>query len=304
MNDKSPLHTAVFDSLEEQIAVLDRMGTIVEVNGAWRAFGSANGLPSASSCLGDNYLETLLRSSSTGDHLAGDALRGISSVFDGKRESFYLEYPCHSPEEKRWFTMRIVPLKGQAAQGLFVVSHHNITARKLAELKAEELAMHDPLTFLANRRAFGKFFERELRSSIRAKRPLALLIADIDFFKAINDEYGHAAGDQCLILFAKSLAASARRADDLAARLGGDEFALVLGNTDASHALLVAEGLLSAVRATVLPFAKGRGMGTSIGVVSGIPEAGHTVDVLMQRADRALYAAKSAGRDRIHALSL
>ncbi len=300
MSDERLIHTAVYNSLEEQIAVIDGSGCIVDVNQAWIRFGAANGLPSEQSCMGDNYLETLFRSVNTGDHLAAGALQGISAVLEGKRESFSIEYPCHSPDEKRWFTMRIVPLSGAGSDNLFVVSHHNITARKLAELKVQDLAMHDPLTSLANRRAFNLFFDRELKTAKRAQTPLTLMVADIDHFKLINDEFGHAAGDQCLALFATALSECARRPNDLAARIGGDEFALVLGTTDQAHALHVAEQFRSSLHALPLPFAPGRFMATSIGLIAKIPEKTDTMELFLQHADRALYAAKSAGRNRVH----
>ena len=119
------LHTAVFHSLEEQIAVIDQTGNILEVNRAWQNFGIENRLPSGYSCLGRNYLDTLANAAVAGDSLAGEALQGVAGVLAGKHEFFYFEYPCHSPEAERWFVMFACPL-GYFYPGM-VVSHLAVT---------------------------------------------------------------------------------------------------------------------------------------------------------------------------------
>jgi PAS domain-containing protein len=154
MKISADLHTLVFHSLEEQIAVIDQAGNILDVNWSWQNFGAENGLPSVYTCPGHNYLKTLSDSAASGDSLAGEALNGIVDVLSGKSAVFYFEYPCHSPNEKRWFTMRVAPVHGDVSRSLFVISHHNVTQRKLTEERVEKLAMEDPLTGLANRRAF------------------------------------------------------------------------------------------------------------------------------------------------------
>jgi len=131
MQDRASLHTLVIDSLEEQIAVIDQAGTIIDVNCAWVDFGIESGLPPDHAYTGLNYLDVLRASVAAGDRLAHEAAQGILEVLSGKRACFYLEYPCHSPEEKRWFMMRATGLKG-CSSSLFVISHHNITQRKLA----------------------------------------------------------------------------------------------------------------------------------------------------------------------------
>ena len=231
MRDRAVLHELVVDSLEEQIAVIDETGAIVDVNSAWKKFGIENGLAQDSAGAGANYLEVLRAAVAGGDELATDAARGISDVMSGRAASFSCEYPCHSPVERRWFAMRVARLQG-GLERLFVVSHHDITRRKLAEERAEHLALHDELTGLANRRLFGRFLGEEIRRGARNQSPVGVVAFDLDGFKEYNDVLGHLAGDRCLAGVAGVLAAHARRATDLAARLGGDEFALILGNTD------------------------------------------------------------------------
>jgi diguanylate cyclase (GGDEF)-like protein len=154
--------------------------------------------------------------------------------------------------------------------------------------KLDALARTDELTQLANRRAFDERLHHELDRAARTQEPVALLLADIDRFKEINDEYGHAAGDAALVAVGAILA-DLSRAVDTVARVGGEEFALILPATDLAGGIEAAERLRAAVAEAGVTF--------SIGVVEG-PRHGPTADDLLRAADRALYTAKSSGRDR------
>ena len=298
MQDISALHTLVINSLGEQIAVIDQAGSIIDVNAAWTRFGAENGLPGRYACLGRNYLEVLSASAASGDDLAGEAEQGIADVLSGRRGSFYFEYPCHSPQEKRWFMMRVIRLKDDSRR-LFVVSHQDITLRKLAEERAEHLAMHDPLTGLANRRYFDLFLNTEMRRSVRNLSAISLIEVDVDHFKDYNDELGHPAGDQCLVNVAQAVLACSRRPGDLAARLGGDEFALLLGDTDFLEAQKIAEAMRRAISDLGMVFGESRQVTVSVGVASLGPDERQSEGNLLQEADDALYRAKRAGRDRV-----
>jgi diguanylate cyclase (GGDEF)-like protein len=293
------LHTLVFNSLGDQLAVINQDGRIVDVNLAWHTFGTENGLPTEFACIDRNYLETLSKSAAIGDGLAAQAHQGIMEVLAGTLGVFYLEYPCHSPDEERWFTMRCAPLHGDASKSLFLVSHHNITQRKQAEQQVEKLAMQDVLTGLANRRHFQQFLDREVRSNLRQKTPIGLVLIDVDYFKHFNDEFGHVAGDQCLSKVGGVLLTHARRPGDLAARIGGDEFALILGNTTLDMARRIAESVLQAVRGLNMVFSDERRVSASLGVISLVPDDLHNGEVLFQEADKALYRAKAAGRNQV-----
>lgn len=296
MHDRSGLHSMVIDSLEDQIAVIDQTGMIVDVNAAWQQFGVDNGLSAEFASVGGNYLDVLRASSVSGDSLAAKAAQGISEVLNGKRASFYLEYPCHSPEKKRWFLMRVVSLKGGEGS-LFVISHHNITERKLAEEKVEYLALHDPLTSLANRRHFNVTLSNEIRRSVRNESALSLIVIDIDNFKDYNDQLGHLAGDECLIRVGQVLRAYSHRAGDLAARLGGDELALILGGTHGGEAREIADAIHKTVYDLGMVYGGSKRITISVGVVSAIPHMDQGEDFLLEEADKALYRAKSAGRN-------
>lgn len=296
------LHTSILHSLEDQIAVINQSGNILEVNLAWQNFGCENGMPSGYTCEGFNYLDTLSNAAAAGDNYAGQAFQGIMDVLAGNLEVFYFEYPCHSPNEKRWFTMRVVALHGDESGSLFVISHHNVTQRKLAEERVEELAMKDPLTGLSNRRAFEFFLSSEIRSSIRNQTPIGLVLIDVDYFKNYNDEFGHAAGDQCLINVGQILLAHARRPSDHSARIGGDEFALILGNSPLEIVRQIAESILKSINDLKMLFGDSKQVSVSIGLLSVIPHKNITEDFLFKEADKALYCAKSAGRNQIVAI--
>lgn len=295
-HDRSALHTMIVDALDEQIAVIDRSGTIIDVNAAWDRFGAENGLSTGFVTIGGSYLGVLYDATASGDRLAGKAARGISDILDGKRSSFYLEYPCHSPNRQRWFMMRITVLRG-GPEPLFVIAHYDITERKRAEEKAEYLALHDPLTGLANRRHFNEGLSREIRRDIRSQSAITLLEIDVDHFKDYNDERGHPAGDRCLIRIGKVLRAFARRPGDMAARLGGDEFALILEGSDHIASRRIIDAIRKKVHDLNMSYGDSRRITVSIGAISMIPRRHQTNELLLEEADRALYRAKLAGRD-------
>lgn len=159
------------------------------------------------------------------------------------------------------------------------------------------LAMTDPLTGVASRRAIEKILERELAESARTQTPLTALLLDLDHFKAINDRYGHAAGDTVLRATTRAWQAQLRSRDRLG-RLGGEEFAVVCVDANREQALVIAQRLLDATRALQLPdIDPALHVRTSIGVAEAHP--GDTREMLFARADAALYRAKQQGRDRI-----
>jgi diguanylate cyclase (GGDEF)-like protein len=178
--------------------------------------------------------------------------------------------------------------------------------RKLeqANLELQRLSTTDSLTGLANRRLFDERFQDEWRRGIRTRRPLSLLFLDVDSFKSYNDLHGHQVGDWCLRVIADTLRRSLQRATDFVARYGGEEFAVLLSDTDESIARGAAEIVRSAVANLAIPHASSwHGVVTvSVGCTTAVPDPLFSPELLMQRADEALYQAKHAGRNRVVAL--
>jgi diguanylate cyclase (GGDEF)-like protein len=167
----------------------------------------------------------------------------------------------------------------------------------------KNLSTKDGLTCIANRRYLESFYEYEWQRCMRSGDNIAVIMADIDHFKLYNDNYGHAAGDECLRAVAKVLASHVARQTDLAARYGGEEFACVLPGTETAGAFTVAEKMRAAVRNLAMPhaFSPTNGMVTlSLGVASACPQKdGTSPPELFQLADQALYMAKARGRDQV-----
>ena len=162
----------------------------------------------------------------------------------------------------------------------------------------ERQAVTDELTGLANRRRFSETLTLEVRRADRFGHPLALVLADLDDFKLVNDRFGHQAGDEVLQRFAAVMRESVR-AVDLAARYGGEEFALLLPDTGLDGARRLAERLSDSFSGLVLhdPVHGDLRVTASFGVAA-YPEA-PTSDELLAAADRALYSAKAAGKNRV-----
>lgn len=163
-----------------------------------------------------------------------------------------------------------------------------------AEAEVRQQAMTDGLTGLANRRALNDTMAHALAMAQRSHQPYAVLMADVDHFKRINDQLGHRAGDEALAAFAQRLRA-ALRAQDLPFRYGGEEFCVVLPDTDAAGVRVLAERLRAAVAQPAGAVAPT--ITASFGATVWQP--GDTADALLGRADRALYRAKAGGRDRV-----
>jgi diguanylate cyclase (GGDEF)-like protein len=163
-------------------------------------------------------------------------------------------------------------------------------------MRLESMLREDALTGLLNRRAILSQLAGSVSGARRHGHPLSVAMVDLDEFKAINDAYGHAAGDEVLIAAVRAMRAHLRAEDQLG-RLGGEEFLVILPETDDGAAALVAEKLREEVAAAPGPVA----VTCSVGVATWADE---TPEQLLARADEALYAAKEAGRDRVIAATL
>ena len=205
----------------------------------------------------------------------------------------------------------VVLLVENSALYLQLVKSRESDRAKAAEL--ERLSTLDPLTGIANRRAFELALDQEWRRMMRHKTALSLLMIDVDFFKRFNDAYGHVAGDRCLRAVAQVLAGRARRAGEMAARYGGEEFAVLLPQVDIADAVMLAELTCASVREQNIPH-EGSTVAPCVTISIGVASIADLplfaaalcregaisgATVFVEIADHALYRAKMAGRNRV-----
>ncbi len=161
------------------------------------------------------------------------------------------------------------------------------------------LATRDELTGLLNRREFDRILAEEEVRAHRFGHPVGLVVIDIDWFKSVNDTYGHPAGDVVLEEVARRIAGTVRNVDRVA-RIGGEEFAMILVQTDGTSSLDVAGRAIAAVAESKIALGDGRSIGvTASAGVASLPADAKTADELFAVTDKALYAAKARGRDRV-----
>lgn len=183
-------------------------------------------------------------------------------------------------------------------KGWFMLAIQREYEQQLLVQQLDALAHQDPLTGLANRRHFDEVCKRGITQGVLLEMPLSVILLDVDFFKGYNDRYGHQAGDDCLILVADSLRDSVREPGDLVARYGGEEFVVLLAETDANGALLVAERIRANLAKQALVH-EGSDVAPYLTLSQGIAQwqGGQTLNMLLERADGALYRVKEQGRD-------
>jgi diguanylate cyclase (GGDEF)-like protein/PAS domain S-box-containing protein len=210
---------------------------------------------------------------------------------------------AHSRVPREWNVEERRMLETLAAQVGAVMQrdklHRNLTQ---ANEKLKRFAYLDGLTKVANRRRFEQFLTHEWRRLMREQAPLAVIMADIDYFKAYNDIYGHQSGDECLRRVAGILRSAVQRPADMVARYGGEEFVVVLPNTDIDGAQTVAEKIRTLIHEQKIAHqgsASGGIVTVSIGIAMAFPHPLRSPEDLIMAADKALYQAKDAGRDRI-----
>ncbi len=296
-SDLTDILSMAMDEMTDAVAVVDDRGDIVWVNQAWIAFGRDNGVGDDVDWVGWNYFAAACEPMTGDDEGATEIFEMLRDILDGARDEGCADYPCHAPDQQRWFQVVMSALDNRL--GRFVtIAHGDVTDRHLAEERALQLAFSDPLTGVANRRHFDDFLDEQWRRAARFDQPIAVITVDVDNFKAMNDDHGHDVGDRVLGDLARSLESVCRRPSDLAARIGGDEFSAVLGGVDIDTAVMLARR----VRAHLSARRSKRGapaMTISIGVASARPHHGSSSVELVKAADEALMVAKRDGRDRI-----
>ena len=171
-----------------------------------------------------------------------------------------------------------------------------------ANFKLESLSTLDGLTGIPNRRSFDDYIEMSIKSCTRLNKPISLIMADIDFFKGYNDNYGHLKGDDCLINVAKSISLSAKRPLDFVTRYGGEEFAVILPETDEEGAKIIAEIIRKNVEELEIAHKSSNVSAyvtLSLGITTKSSSIQYSKNELIEHADKALYNSKSNGRNQV-----
>ena len=285
----APVILALLDALPDATAVLDRDCTIVAINHAWRMFTVDIGGDLQSTGIGVNYLAVCERAAAAGSSEASAVATGLAAVLQGETVEAEFEYACPSPAVGRGFAIRITPI-GEPRGGL-LVSHLNISRRKLAEDDLLCRASQAPLTRLANRE---RFLERMVDAlTPHPGRPLTPPVGvhylDLDSFKPVNDTYGHAPGDEVLQNVAVRLA-TVTRPHDTIARLGGDEFAVVAPRITPDGLAHLVERMTRILDEPHLVHGDLVNVGVSVGAY--LASTGETAAECLHLADNAMYDLK------------
>jgi diguanylate cyclase (GGDEF)-like protein/PAS domain S-box-containing protein len=261
----------VFDVAHVGIALFDGDGKLAEANAALALlFGESR----------DVFLESLR-----------ERLREIRS---SAQRVIRFEQRWESGGVPAWYAVSLAGVYEESACRLILVMTEEITERKNLEERLRHDAGHDSLTRLANRATFEEAMLKALAGA--PEQPFSLLFVDLDYFKEINDTYGHGSGDRVLIAVAERLR-SAVAAHDVVARLGGDEFGIIVWADEPETIAAVAERVRSAVRQPVAFEEKSMTLSASIGIAFG--SKNHLgIEQLVREADLAMYASKAKGRNR------
>ncbi|MEX2517135.1 MAG: EAL domain-containing protein [Gammaproteobacteria bacterium] len=229
LGDALAMRQTLINSLPAHIALLDADGRIIDVNDQWRHYGEENAFTDPHSGIGQSYIEICKAASGDCREDALAVAQGLKDTLAHKLTTFTLEYPCHSPDTKRWFRVMVNQLtSSQAGEENYgaVVMHIDITERKLAELELSQLAFEDQLTGLWSRNGFvAQLFKSIKRNGWPAHGIVVLL--DIEQLHDVNDAHGYAVGDQLLIYVAELLRTSTGD-NGLVGRTSGDQFMLYI----------------------------------------------------------------------------
>lgn len=283
---------AVFDSISAQVVVLDQAGTIVQTNAAWRRYASEL---DCEETVGKCYLAVLADIVAHDQQVSQAVAAGLAAVAAGELPYFYASEPIQGPCSKRWFTIKVTPVHDEAHR--MVVTHEDVSVLKRAELASAALANVDTLTGALSRQHFMSLAEQELARSQRYELPLVVLMLDLDYFKRVNDSYGHSAGDAVLQGFVQTATAVLRESDTIG-RIGGEEFAVLLPNTTREGGCVLANRILEEVRSRPVEVG-GKRIAYTVSIGAESLSNQTSFAALLAQCDAALYRAKNGGRDRL-----
>lgn len=276
------------DALAANVAMVDATGTIRFVNARWARYSQRNGGDVRSTGPGVNYVEVCRRSG------AHDVAEGILDVLQGNRLVFEHVYPCAEPGgDDRWFLLQCSRADAEA-----VVAHLDVTSHKRAELALADLATHDALTGLLNRRGVEAELTKAVRRAERSGRAVSAVMVDCDDFKRFNERMGHAGGDRVLRALARRFE-GALRGDESLGRIGGDEFVVVMPDSSIAEARSAAERLRLIVAHPAIGLAPDDAPLTVSMAVVELDRSVGSLEDLLDRSRASLAESKRAGKNRV-----
>lgn len=280
------ISATIFDSASEAIVVTDADNLIVTINPAFSALTGYN----LQEVVGKNPKILSSGRQSKEFYQAMWQSLNITGHWDGelwnKRKN--------GEEYIEWLSINAI-FNADGTKRLYVAIFSDITAKKKAEELIWKQANYDHLTQLPNRSLFRDRLEQEIKLAHRLRQSAALLFIDLDHFKEVNDSLGHDAGDALLVSAASRISQCVREADTVA-RMGGDEFTVILSQVnDAAHVSKVAENIIYQLNQPFVINGVTLNISASIGITL-CPKDGYVAELLLKQADKAMYAAKSAGR--------
>lgn len=297
--DSRSSNLAILDRLPQSVAFLVPPGTILDTNPSWereRRRSSGTSLIEGAAP-GTDFVELCRR---TGGELAsagGHVADGVARLLDGRADRFEVEYvvdggsdDLDSGQSNLLIATAVDPATTSGAAAL--VTHQDTTTHHRVQRAFTEMAFTDPLTGLPNRPLVLDRLRMLVRRADRSQAGAAVIFVDLDRFKAVNDDHGHAVGDQVLREVARRLRRSVR-AEDTCGRWGGDEFVLVVELTDGDDLGALVERTRATTHEPVRLPSGDVTIGMSIGVA--VADGSATVDQLLRQADQAMYRAKRAG---------
>lgn len=274
----------IFNSINDGVVVLDESFQVIEFNQICKKY-----FPKVNkNMIGKDFYKAWLE-------LIGKDFPLLLDL-----ESRSQEMQLMFEETKRIYQIRVSPLIEVGNNKGLILIFTDVTELKELQLKLEYQANYDGLTQIYNRRAFMDYCEQIFLEAKEKSIPFSVILMDIDYFKKVNDTYGHHIGDQ-LLKHVVTIFENQLTAEQIFARYGGEEFALSLNGYTATEAELLGNKLRKSIEGQSLSSSKGLISVTfSMGIAQAIPNKAETIDQLLNKADKALYSAKQAGRNQVH----
>ncbi|MFA7405890.1 MAG: sensor domain-containing diguanylate cyclase [Pelobacteraceae bacterium] len=298
MLDTVDFYREILDNLYDGIFFVDKEGCITYWN---KGATSLTGY-SAADVKGRNYCDIFQPLDKQGRHLCESGSCPIRRVFDVSTLTEVEAYICHKEGHLLPISIRIAPIREVGQQYVVAVEIHSSSSpryamrQRLEEL--QELAMHDPLTGIANRRFVEINLAARLEEFRRYGFDFSVLFIDADHFKIINDTHGHSIGDRILKMISATVANSLR-SFDIIGRWGGEEFVVLLINTKKEDLYNLADRLRRLVEKSVLTLESGETLKITVSIGATAAQQGDTVDLLVERADKLMFESKRRGRNLV-----